>query len=268
MTRNQEICALYDAGETLQAIGDRFGITRERVRQIVNRAGRQGRKPEIMAERKRVAEDFRDSGLTVKEFAILWGIPPGTVYGAARQFGVKCPRRHISDDPRFLTAAESVRAGLSIRQAEIKHRLPRDHLAVVCDRLGIQSRAGKWRDFSVRGETVLRLYSQGKTWAAIAYAVSQEEGKPVGERALYIWAHRNLSLPPRGKLRSERKQRPMRPAKPAVVYPDIIIRPTVKETALANRGRAPASKIAKAVGVSRNSIIGYWNRLRQEGVIA
>ena len=37
--RNEEICARYMAGETLQAVGDRFGISRMRVKQIVKKAG-------------------------------------------------------------------------------------------------------------------------------------------------------------------------------------------------------------------------------------
>lgn len=37
--RNAEMCALYQRGKTLQEIGDAYGVTRERVRQIVARAG-------------------------------------------------------------------------------------------------------------------------------------------------------------------------------------------------------------------------------------
>lgn len=45
--------------------------------------------------------------------------------------------------------------------------------------------------------------------------------------------------------------------------PDIVILATVRDTAVANRGKASASQIARAVGVSRNSIIGHWFRSRQ-----
>ena len=37
--RDQEIVALHRSGLTLQELGDRFGLSRERVRQIVRRAG-------------------------------------------------------------------------------------------------------------------------------------------------------------------------------------------------------------------------------------
>src|SRR2546421_12992073 len=36
--RNERIVELYRSGVTLQEIGDRFGVTRERIRQIVARA--------------------------------------------------------------------------------------------------------------------------------------------------------------------------------------------------------------------------------------
>lgn len=55
-------------------------------------------------------------------------------------------------------------------------------------------------------------------------------------------------------------------AKPDIRFtkPEIEIRPTVRETALVNRGRASASQIAEAVGSTRNSIIGHWFRARQK----
>jgi hypothetical protein len=44
--------------------------------------------------------------------------------------------------------------------------------------------------------------------------------------------------------------------------PNVIIKPTIKETAIANYGRCSASQIAEAVGTTRNAVIGYWNRNR------
>lgn len=37
--RELDMCRRYESGETLQAIGDRYGVTRERVRQLINPHG-------------------------------------------------------------------------------------------------------------------------------------------------------------------------------------------------------------------------------------
>ena len=39
LEREAVICSLYRDGKTLQEVGDVFGLTRERVRQILRRAG-------------------------------------------------------------------------------------------------------------------------------------------------------------------------------------------------------------------------------------
>lgn len=54
--RNEDICQRYMAGETLQAIGDRFRISRMRVKQIVKKAG---------LWRKRAEKSDRDAFLGV-----------------------------------------------------------------------------------------------------------------------------------------------------------------------------------------------------------
>lgn len=39
LEREAVICTLYQEGKTLQEVGDVFGLTRERIRQILRRAG-------------------------------------------------------------------------------------------------------------------------------------------------------------------------------------------------------------------------------------
>lgn len=41
-TRNKKILKLYESGYTLQEVGDMFGITRERVGQLIREQGRFG----------------------------------------------------------------------------------------------------------------------------------------------------------------------------------------------------------------------------------
>ena len=49
--RNDEICARYKAGATLEACAEAFGISKERVRQVLRRAG------VFKADRLRAASD-------------------------------------------------------------------------------------------------------------------------------------------------------------------------------------------------------------------
>lgn len=50
--RKQQMQALREKGYTLQSIGERFNISRERVRQIINNAGYKRRQPIIMTFRR------------------------------------------------------------------------------------------------------------------------------------------------------------------------------------------------------------------------
>lgn len=43
--RDEQIIKMREDGQTYQAIGDYFNITRERVRQILDKAGKAGRIP-------------------------------------------------------------------------------------------------------------------------------------------------------------------------------------------------------------------------------
>jgi hypothetical protein len=58
-------------------------------------------------------------------------------------------------------------------------------------------------------------------------------------------------------------------AQPETLPPEepkrVEIRGTIRETAIANRGRASASEIAEACGVSRSAICGHWGRAIQTG---
>ncbi|HYE05695.1 MAG TPA: sigma factor-like helix-turn-helix DNA-binding protein [Planctomycetota bacterium] len=70
----KEILKRFDAGETLQAIGDRAGITRERVRQIVRDSGRTARriaqKP-LVEERRRERERERARAKLQRQVEVL-----------------------------------------------------------------------------------------------------------------------------------------------------------------------------------------------------
>lgn len=80
LDRCAEIVSRYREGETLQAIGDRFGITRERVRQILRQVKvaceeggmrKRGRIRDYQAQLKRKARYLKRYAVTPEEYARL-----------------------------------------------------------------------------------------------------------------------------------------------------------------------------------------------------
>ncbi|MBA3845657.1 MAG: hypothetical protein H0X45_03305 [Planctomycetes bacterium] len=125
----KEVLKRFDAGETLQAIGERAGITRERVRQIVRDSGRTPRrvaqKPQV-EERRRERERQRAR--------------------ARLQRQVDALRRRRDADKRLektLTKANALwRAGSSISQIAKTYRVPSNsmgwYIFMARSRLGAQ----------------------------------------------------------------------------------------------------------------------------------
>jgi len=73
--RNREIKRRREAGETLQAIGDRFGLTKERIRQIcadvlVDPSSRQSRRQHLQA----LAGEWVGGVLSISDLARLAGV--------------------------------------------------------------------------------------------------------------------------------------------------------------------------------------------------
>lgn len=88
--RTKEMVRRFDAGETLQSIGDDYGITRERVRQIVKKAGSIERQKLFALKRQGVATWIK-LGATVEEVAARYGVPDVTIRRWMYQEGVRIP---------------------------------------------------------------------------------------------------------------------------------------------------------------------------------
>lgn len=73
--RNLELLSLYSRGATLQEIGDRFGITRERVRQIIERyLNRKIKKKPITENQRQLAAYIEDMGFKKSHLANKIGV--------------------------------------------------------------------------------------------------------------------------------------------------------------------------------------------------
>jgi len=96
--RSERMAALYKAGKTLEQIGSEYGITRERVRQIINKyhglTGKHGGKTKLAKDKRKQVCAARDARSMRK-----WGCP-WSQYVLLRDAGVTHPynrQRHNSD---------------------------------------------------------------------------------------------------------------------------------------------------------------------------
>lgn len=97
--RNAEIARRVAAGESLQVVGDSYGITRERVRQLANRAGVTVRATEIEAQKRfEIFSKLAKEGLTRSEIAEQSGYPYDTVCDCIRRFRIEIAEAPLKKD--------------------------------------------------------------------------------------------------------------------------------------------------------------------------
>lgn len=277
--RNREILERHDAGESHSSIATAFAITRERVRQIV-KANRRKTRTEIRRDEFQAVVDAVKNlpPMSSAEAVATLGFRPHVVWAAASKAGVKFLRRDSETTSMLATLAEKVKAGMSFHAAAGGDRALASMVMRFCEEQGIKSVAPcKWTvDPEVRRHAIAEMRQRGSSWGDIAAVVASKEGvRQMGGASLYNWAAKHapemleikppkMPKPPRRAYPKARK--PVKaPRAPAV---EVEVKQDVRETAIANYGKAPASAIAKAVGVTRNSIIGHWHRARKTGEIA
>lgn len=115
--RNKEIARLYQSGLQMQAVGARFGITKERVRQILTRMGVPRRSAAEYARSEESRERSRQIGLRVM----------GHLKGKILV-------------PELERAAQLVRDGKSYSEAAGELGITRSQVAGICHRLGVKSK--------------------------------------------------------------------------------------------------------------------------------
>jgi len=282
--RNAQILVRHENGEPHQSIADDFSMSRERVRQIVKAQGgkpRFGQKREAFSKVIKAVKNLPP--MSLNEACNALGFGKYTVIAAADAAGVKFLRRNSETTAMLAGLAEKVAAGASYHAAAGGDHELAALLARYCVENGIKSVAPcRWTvDPDMRRRVIAEMRTAGKTWDEIAEIIAQNEGvRQFQSVAVYSWTHRYA--PELLGIKPPKKAKQPKPAKrQGRAYPSerkfvkaapagapVIIAGDVRETAIANYGKAPASKIAKELGVSRNSIIGHWFRARQSGEIA
>lgn len=191
--RNREICDRYLKGEEQATIARDVGLTRERVRQIVERAG-------LVPERQR-QKDFAltvvgavvRKSLTASQAAEMFNILPCNVYKYCRDHGVTPSAKTAEEIAELDALAAEVKGGKSLRNAAGNDHNAAGRLARYMKEKGINAKGrSRHDDFSERKVLLERWRSEGKSWSHCAKLLSEHDGRPIGAGGLAAWAWKRM----------------------------------------------------------------------------
>jgi Mor family transcriptional regulator len=246
--RNLAMVAAYESGEeNLQSLGDKYGVSRERVRQILAPVGSTA----LVKEQRRIRREEAQAA------------------AAELKAAVRAERA-----AKIAEAVEIVRQGFSINEARRRvPGLPINGLQLECKKVGVESSHGRWRDFGPKIARARELRATGLSWGAISNQLGAEGFGKFGPN--FVTHH----MPDLVERRTQHTngagsvaQPPREPAapKPRKVYVDpesIWTDDAVARLKIMWFNGNTAQQCADILGQSftRNAIIGKVNRLRAAG---
>jgi DNA-binding XRE family transcriptional regulator len=191
--RNAEICRRYLAGERQADLAQEYGISRERVRQLIERAG-------LVSETKRhddfvavVAGTVARKGLTLKEACEMFGLNRSNAYIYCLKHGVRPARMSAEEIAELDAMASEVEHGKSLRQAAERDSGKAQKLSRHLKRNGIAARGrSRHDDFTMRRRIIERCRADGLTWAEVAQKIAEHDARPIGAQAVLMWAQRHM----------------------------------------------------------------------------
>lgn len=238
--RDDRVKARYLAGVRTPALADEFGLTRERICQILRRDNL----IELQAERRRIAQEIIHNDLaTVRQ------------------------EKKSELHEKLARGIALVRGGMSYRAAAFQvdgahHSNFCNLLAAECRKAGLISKRGPHRDFAQRKARLRELAVAG-VCKTKTIAIIRGEGDPVHQQ----WI--DLHCPEIEFRRAESIKQP----KPARVIPPAKIAPPefdwngerVSDLRRHWFNGLSAQQIADIFGCTRNAVIGKVNRMRNAG---
>lgn len=234
--RDEQVKARYLAGENTPALADAFGLSRERICQILRRDDLIDAK----AERRRLGKEL-----------VLENIEAVKAENAARL------------QEKLERGISLVRAGSSYRAAAIAvdgacYSYFANLLAASCKKAGIKNNHGRHdRDYTWRRERVRQLAAEGYT---INRTVEIMRGE--GDRIFSNWIYEHCK-----DVQFTKRRRRQKPALPAKAGPPAFEWSEERITDLRRHwlNGLSAQQIADIFGCTRNTVIGKVNRLRSNG---
>lgn len=240
--RNAEWCDLYRNGQNATQIAAQFGVTRERVCQIL----RKENLIEHRTQRRQLARELVEQDLAAVQ------------------------AEKAEQDQKIIDA---VRGGKSCADAAAMYGMSTVQAIYICKKHGVESQHGRWRDFSARYLRIKELLDAGQTLSGALRVRGAEEGRIIG----YLWVqHNHPELCDRRRNKAmPRAPEPtpplaLRPRKAPLPVYDIEANWSPEKTAELIRlwlGGTSAQQIIDIFGApfTRNSVLGKVYRLRLAG---
>lgn len=191
--RNEEICRRYLAGEMQVSLADEFGLTRERVRQIIERAG-------LVSETQRHAEfvsvvagTVARKKLTVSQAAEMFKISRANAWRYCKESDVRPASMTAEEEAELDALAKEVIKGSSCRSAAGRNDYKAQKVRRYLLAKGVDAKGrSRHDDFTERKELVDRWRGDGLTWAECAERLSRHDRRPITGGGLYIWARSHM----------------------------------------------------------------------------
>lgn len=191
--RNQEICKRYLDGEMQVRLADEFGITRERVRQIIEKAG-------LVSEGQRHADfvavvvgTVERKQLTVSQAADMFKISKQVAYNYCRSQGVKFASMTAEEAAELDALARAVVDGESCRKVVGGSDKKAAKLIRHLERKGITARGrSRHDDFSKRKELIENWRAEGLSWSECAIKLTAHDGRHISYNGVYMWVRKNM----------------------------------------------------------------------------
>lgn len=171
--RNVMIMARFEAGETLQAIGDDLGVTRERIRQIVKKEGGKARGK---GNRQRTAPVWSKldtvrrlaaSGMDNRRIAEAIGDTKTNVYVACRKSGIALPKgkKAIAQKTiqRAFDIAADYKSGIKTSEIAEKHGIQQPTIYRFLQIAGVNPRRKIHQNLDLPWADICQAYVSGAT---------------------------------------------------------------------------------------------------------
>ena len=176
--RTLQIIARFKSNETLQAIADDYGVSRQRVEQILRKAGvekrgqRGGRRRAPIWSKIEEARSLAASGCSCEEIADAVGDTKQNVFVVCRKEGIQIQRAVRKNSPHVVSAAFDIaadyKAGMNTREIAEKYGKQQPSIYHFLRIAGVKPNRVERSVYDLPISDVIAAYKMGATVAQLA----------------------------------------------------------------------------------------------------